>query len=199
MDIAEIKKKRLAYLYRLWELSGGDTETAKDPWEVGGSIHMGMSESQKIVSYLMAEGLVEMNEKGSGLLITSKGAKEVKGSLNKLQKAVVNQQMPGVNEIEDTNLRDEPPAPAEERQKFTGELNIAEIEPYIVGLVILSAGAFSVLMGVSYFAMPPLIIGTVCGFIALVCFFRPEVYETAIEDFVGKFRGKKKGFAPNEE
>lgn len=189
MGISDVKKRRYQYLYRLWESSEEDSASLNDPWEIGTSLKLNLSETQKIVSYLMGENLIEVSKDG-GIVLTSKGLDEVKSSTNNLQKAITKQQENEAKAAEeDEKAKDAVETGSSDSEENGGELNLASLEPYFVGLALGLAGIFSVIMGVSYLSIPPLLVGIILAFASLVCLLKPEIYETAVEDVMDTILG----------
>lgn len=189
MGISDVKKRRYQYLYRLWESSEEDSASLNDPWEIGTSLKLNLSETQKIVSYLMGENLIEVSKDG-GIVLTSKGLDEVKSSTNNLQKAITKQQENEAKAAEeDEKAKDAVETGSSDSEENGGELNLASLEPYFVGLALGLAGIFSVIMGVSYLSIPPILVGIILAFASLVCLLKPEIYETAVEDVMDTILG----------
>ena len=82
INIEDMKKKRLLFLKRLYELSGGSTTKVFDdpPSQIGKELGFDKDLAWKIVFYLKGEGLVKLN--GRAITISHQGVRKAESALS---------------------------------------------------------------------------------------------------------------------
>lgn len=79
--MSKLKKKRLKFIYRIYELSGGNETEVFDMFEIGSELGFNRSETDTIVQYLVGEYLLKHNGR-KGISITHDGVKEIEAALS---------------------------------------------------------------------------------------------------------------------
>jgi hypothetical protein len=185
MGIQEVKRKRFEYLYKLWEATGGDVDSTEDAWELGKTVKMDMKETQKIVSYLMGENLLDMGESGGTVKITSRGVKEVEKSI-KSHENETNPERASEKITEEKDLRNtKGNSSSNGGSIFTRQVNVVAIESYAVGI---GAGAACIFLAVGLMnslSLYVLALSIILGAISITCLLKPEKYEQVIDSIFG--------------
>jgi hypothetical protein len=87
IQMGEMQKKRFQFLYRLYQLSGGDEFSLVDMYQIGRGLGFDRKLTEKIVWHLHQEGLIgEMTAYGGGIGISHQGIYEVEEALSKPNK-----------------------------------------------------------------------------------------------------------------
>jgi len=199
MGIHEVKRKRFEYLYKLWEVTGGDVDSTEDVWEIGSSIKLDMKETQKIVSYLMGESFVDLGESGGTVKLTSRGAKEVEKSIKNHEEET--NPKASLEETEGAETDAAGPkgnSSPEKNTPFMREVNLVAIESYFVGLVFGVGAIFVAMKGISAPSIYMLAFGFLLGAVSITCFLKPENYENLIDRIFGSSEKEESNPASGE-
>ncbi|HEX9678811.1 hypothetical protein [Nitrososphaera sp.] len=84
MPLAEMKKKRLQLIHRVYELTDNNEHKSVDMWQIGNELGFGehgREVTDVIVQYLTGEGLIKFTGLGGSIGITHLGIKEVEEAL----------------------------------------------------------------------------------------------------------------------
>jgi len=188
MGIQEIKRKRFEYLYKLWEATGGDTTTFKDAWEIGEEAKLSMTETQKIVAYLMGENMIEHGEVNGTVGLTHSGLHEVEKSIKHVEEsegAVLQAHLSAKAEKEGLLKKNS----GEASPAFSREINLVALESYIIGIITGALGLYLLFIGTTDMVLYLLAIGIILCVISIICLIKPEVYEHLVDSIFGS--GKK--------
>jgi hypothetical protein len=188
MGIQEIKRKRFEYLYKLWEATGGDTTTFKDAWEIGEEAKLNVTETQKIVAYLMGENMIEHGEVSGTIGLTAAGLHEVEKSIKHVEDsegAVLQAHLSAKAEKE----ADQKNASGKQGSSAFKEVNIVALESYAIGIIAGALGLYLLFLGSKEMILYLLAIGIILCVISITCLAKPEVYEHLIDSIFGG--GKK--------
>jgi hypothetical protein len=188
MGIQEIKRKRFEYLYKLWEATGGDTSTFKDTWEIGEDAKLSMTETQKIVAYLMGENMIEQGEVNGTVGLTHAGLHEVEKSIKHVEEsegALLKSHLSEKDEKESLSKKNTSGASS----AFAREVNLVALESYIIGIIAGALGLYLLYLGTTDMVLYLLAIGVVLCVVSITCLVKPEVYEHLIDSLFG---GEKK-------
>ena len=99
MLFEEIKKKRLQYLKKLYDFYEKNRNSYPSMNEIGQELGFGVDEVERIVSYLVNEGLVDyIGIVGGHISISHKGIKEIESALYNPQKST--EHFPPINIIQ---------------------------------------------------------------------------------------------------
>lgn len=189
------KSRRFEYLYQLWAMAGGETNSAQNIWEIGEMLKLEQHETQKIVAYLMGENLIEYGEESGTIKITHKGADRVECSIKELeelkeQKKALEPKPPIEKKAPEPKKTDF--NPNRKRSAAADGFSISDFEPYLVGIALCIIGASLIWSAISYFSPTVLIVGSLIGVIGLVCIISPESYMIAVERFIDLLIGKER-------
>jgi hypothetical protein len=184
MGIQEIKRKRFEYLYKLWEATGGDTTTFKDAWEIGEEAKLSVTETQKIVAYLMGENMIEHGEVSGTVGLTHAGLHEVEKSIKHVEDsegAVLKAHLSAKAEKE----ADQKNASGKQDTGASREINIVALESYVIGIIAGALGLYLLFQGTTEMILYMLAIGIVLCVISITCLVKPEIYEHLIDSIFG--------------
>ena len=81
IDIQQAKKDRYRFLYRLYELTGGNRLVFPNMWKIGEELSFEREYTRNIMDYLVQEMLAEYKHGGGGIAITHFGRKEVEEAI----------------------------------------------------------------------------------------------------------------------
>lgn len=81
MSIEEKKKKRLEFLHRLYELSGGNQATFVNMFDICKELGLDRASCGETAQYLQEEGLVKLQTLDGHVSITHLGIVKVEGTL----------------------------------------------------------------------------------------------------------------------
>jgi hypothetical protein len=192
MGIQEIKRKRFEYLYKLWESTGGDTATFKDTWEIGEEAKLSVTETQKIVAYLMGESLIDHGDASGTVALTQKGVHEVEKSIKHVEEAegAILKAHLSAKEAEAQNAKNA--SSANQKSPFMGEVNLIALESYIIGIIAGALGLYLLFLGSSEMVLYLIAIGIILCVISFTCLLKPEFYEHIVDSIFGGGKKSKK-------
>ena len=80
-DIEEMRSRRFHFLYRCFEISGGDELKHLSMFDVGKELGFDESLTMRIAQYLEGEGLIKFRTMGGGIAISHRGVRHMERAL----------------------------------------------------------------------------------------------------------------------
>ena len=102
VNLAQIKKERLLFLSKLYEVSGGDILKIIKGYELAASINIDEIRAAQLIRYLIGEYLVKIRANRFTISITPKGVKEIEGAMANPEKET--KYFPAFNIIKGKNI-----------------------------------------------------------------------------------------------
>lgn len=97
-DLNEKKANRFRFLNHVYEATGGDETPSVNMWEVGNELGFAEDETQRIVDYLVGEGLIDYRAMGGEIELKHYGIVQVEKALSNPEEAT--EYFPPINIIQ---------------------------------------------------------------------------------------------------